>query len=99
MLINETAVFYKSIEWKKIRLTALRRCGYQCETCGKDLRGKGSSRVDHIKPVRTHPHLRLDLANLRCLCPSCDNMRHSEKGRGGVEKVEIGVDGYPAGWA
>jgi 5-methylcytosine-specific restriction endonuclease McrA len=48
--------------------------------------------------VRTHPHLRLDLNNLRCLCPSCDNKRHSEKGRGGVEKVEIGMDGYPSGW-
>jgi 5-methylcytosine-specific restriction endonuclease McrA len=91
--------FYKSQEWKALRLAALKDCKYRCAACGRDLRGKGNSRVDHIKPVRTHPHLRLVLSNLRCLCPSCDNKRHSEKGRGGVEKVEIGIDGYPAGWS
>lgn len=96
--MDNTAAFYKSVEWRALRIAALNACGYRCAACGESLRGKGKSRVDHIKPVRTHPHLRLDLNNLRCLCPSCDNKRHSEKGRGGVEKVEIGMDGYPSGW-
>jgi hypothetical protein len=33
------------------------------------------------------------------LCPSCDNKRHAEKGRGGKETVAVDVHGYPPGWA
>jgi 5-methylcytosine-specific restriction endonuclease McrA len=94
--------FYKSKEWQKLRAQALRLAGpdgYTCSSCGKSVRGKGQSRVDHIKPRLQYPELALRLDNLRVLCPSCDNKRHSEKGRGGVEKVEIGMDGYPSGWA
>ena len=39
------------------------------------------ARVDHIKPVRTHPDLALSLDNLRSLCANHDNQGHREKGR------------------
>jgi 5-methylcytosine-specific restriction protein A len=29
--------------------------------------------VHHVKPLRTHPHLRLDPSNLRALCAPCHN--------------------------
>jgi 5-methylcytosine-specific restriction endonuclease McrA len=28
--------------------------------------------VDHIRPVRTRPHLRLKLTNLQILCDACN---------------------------
>lgn len=87
--------FYSSREWKDMRYRALARDGYCCTNCGVSVRGKGQSRVDHIKPKKTHPELALVLTNLRTLCAACDNARHAEKGSGGIEAVEIGLDGYP----
>lgn len=90
--------FYKSREWQKVRVNALRRDGFRCTICGADVRAKGSNRVDHIEPVKARPDLALRLDNVRTLCASCDNMRHSEKGRGGVEKVKINLSGFPDDW-
>jgi len=74
--------FYMSPEWKRARLDVLRRDGYRCVMCGVDVRGKGKSRVDHVRPRATCPALSLERANLRTLCVRCDNQRHSEKARG-----------------
>jgi len=59
--------------WQGLRLEALRRDGWKCVQCGK----AGRLEVDHIKPVRTHPHLAFELANLQCLCPT----HHTDKTR------------------
>jgi 5-methylcytosine-specific restriction protein A len=72
--------FYESLAWKTARRATLIRDHFACVVCGRNLSGKGQSRVDHIQPVSTHPHLALNLANLRSLCPRCDNQRHYEKG-------------------
>jgi 5-methylcytosine-specific restriction protein A len=37
--------------------------------------GKPTEEVDHIESVRTHPHLRLALSNLRPMCRSCHSRR------------------------
>ncbi|MGQ8823670.1 HNH endonuclease [Bacillus sp. NA_146.1] len=77
--------FYKSKEWKALRLIAIRRAKNECEHCkqkGKvttrdtvDERGrKMKMDVNHIKPVKTHPHLALDLNNLEYLCVRCHNI-------------------------
>lgn len=77
--------FYKSKEWKALRLIAIRRAKNECEHCkqkGKvttrdtlDKRGrKMKMDVNHIKPVKTHPHLALDLDNLEYLCVRCHNI-------------------------
>jgi 5-methylcytosine-specific restriction protein A len=71
--------FYKTPEWRRLRARALARDRHRCVFCGADLRPKGTSRVDHIKPRRAFPTLALVLENLRCLCASCDNKRHTEK--------------------
>jgi 5-methylcytosine-specific restriction endonuclease McrA len=72
--------FYQSTEWKSLRLKALQRDGFRCRHCGVSLSGKGRSRVDHIIPRKQQPSLALEISNLQCLCPSCDNKRHNEKG-------------------
>jgi|GEM_PF-363606 len=59
--------------WAALRVQALRRDGFRCVQCG----ARGRLEIDHIKPVRTHPELSFDLANLQSLCPSC----HTRKTR------------------
>lgn len=94
--------FYLSAAWKALRRQALKRDGYRCTVCRCDVSGRGQSRVDHIKPRRTHPQLALDLNNVRTLCPQHDNQGHREKGSGGTERIERFVitgcseDGMPA---
>lgn len=59
--------------WKVLRIEILERDGFRCRECS----AKGRLEVDHIKPVRTHPELSYDPANLQALCPSC----HTRKTR------------------
>ena len=73
--------FYHTPGWKAARRAALRRDGYRCVVCQRDVSGKGQARVDHVKPWRNHPHLALSLANLRTLCTLHDAHSHREKGR------------------
>jgi 5-methylcytosine-specific restriction endonuclease McrA len=94
-----TDQFYSSKEWHDLRLAALKNAKFACSVCGRSVRGKGKSRVDHIQSTRSHPELKLTLSNLRVLCPSCDNKRHSEKGLGGVERQTINENGFPPEWA
>lgn len=86
--------FYSSEEWRELRIFVLRRDRWRCVLCGTGVHHKGMARVDHIKPRRTHPELARDTNNLRTLCPSCDNRRHAEKGRG-VEDFGSTAKGQP----
>jgi 5-methylcytosine-specific restriction protein A len=74
-----TDLFLKSSAWRTVRVLALKRDHYRCVKCGEDVSHPGKSRVDHIKPRSTHPHLALALFNLRTLCGWCDNQAHREK--------------------
>lgn len=93
--------FYKSAEWRALRRAALRRDGYRCVVCRRDVSAKGASRVDHILTRKARPDLALVLANVRTLCPTHDNQGHREKAGGGGDRVETFVvggcdaDGWP----
>jgi 5-methylcytosine-specific restriction endonuclease McrA len=76
-----SAAVTRTRHWKALRLQALRRDGWRCVKCGKPGR-----EVDHIKPVRTHPELAFELANLQTLDSRC----HSRKTR-----IEIGLGAEP----
>ena len=93
-----TDQFYGLQAWKDLRRQALIRDQHRCTQCKASVAKKRSSRVDHIIPRRQNPGLQLELSNLRTLCVACDNARHSEKGRRGVEREQIGVDGLPDRW-
>ena len=85
--------FYDSPQWKAARLAALTRDGWRCTICGASIRGKGQSRVDHIQPLRTHPHLRLTLRNLRSLCTIHDGQAHRERRWGNAGKRDARFGG------
>lgn len=76
------AHIYRTPQWKALRFMARRRDGFACVQCG----AKGRLEVDHVKPIRTHPELALDLGNLQCLCIAC----HARKTR-----LEIGLGELP----
>jgi len=78
---------YSSAVWRALRLVVLRRDGYRCVVCGISVAGKGQARVDHIVRV-TDGGARLDAANCRTLCASCDNQAHREKGSGSPQRDE-----------
>lgn len=65
--------FYKSREWHRLRMKAIKRDGYQCRHCGANVRGKGLAHVDHVIARRKAPELALDLRNLETLCSTCHN--------------------------
>lgn len=66
--------FYDSWAWKDLRLQALKKYGRRCMCCGA-FPSKTSDvvlHVDHIKSVRLHPELALDIDNLQVLCADCN---------------------------
>ena len=56
-------------KWEKARLHALRRAGWQCEACGKDI--NLSAPVHHL-----HYDDYYDSDSLVCLCPQCHYLTH-----------------------
>jgi HNH endonuclease len=74
--------FYDSRLWQQTRRKAVvlarGTCQLQHGGCGM-LIPAGASRVDHIQPLREHPHLAIEPTNLRVLCLGCHNARHGTK--------------------
>jgi 5-methylcytosine-specific restriction endonuclease McrA len=70
--------FYKSWEWRTLRVKVLQAQGRECKCCGAKpgqlTEGGEPVRlvVDHIKPLATHWHLRLTARNLQVLCDTCN---------------------------
>lgn len=66
---NEWRAWYKTKEWRELRLQILDRDGWTCRIEGTPLVGKypadNSAVVDHIKPHRGDPKLFWDPANLQ----------------------------------
>lgn len=70
--------FYRSWDWRTVRMEVLKERGARCECCGAtpsdtDTSGKlVKICVDHIKPLARYWHLRLDKTNLQILCDECN---------------------------
>ena len=71
--IDWTKDFYASFEWRKLRLQILRRYGRKCLCCGRSPEDGAVMHVDHIKPLRIYPELKLEPANLQVLCEMCNH--------------------------
>ena len=73
---DPTHARYHTTDWEKTRRLVLERDGHACVLCGHK---GGRLHVDHIVEVKDGGTD--DPANLRTLCPACDNRRHADKGR------------------
>jgi 5-methylcytosine-specific restriction endonuclease McrA len=66
-------LFYKSREWRELRVSVLEEYECKCMMCGCSPKEHGIVvHVDHIKPRSTHPHLELRKDNLQILCEDCN---------------------------
>lgn len=77
---QEAKAFYHSLEWRRAREQALIRDHGLCQHCLRDKQITTADMVHHIKPIKTHWHLRLLLSNLLSLCNSCHNKIDHSKG-------------------
>lgn len=64
--------FYQTAQWQRLRYDALYASSGRCELCGRSAKDGVILNVDHIKPIRCHPDLALDPANLQVLCGACN---------------------------
>lgn len=68
----DSATFYFSAQWKRLRYEALKKCGRACLVCGGGPKDGKVLHVDHIKPRSLFPDLALDPDNLQVLCEDCN---------------------------
>ena len=71
--------FYKSKEWRTLRLEALQRDSYLCQECKKRGIVTPADTVHHIKPLRVDASRALQLSNLEAVCGACHNRLHRER--------------------
>lgn len=65
--------FYKSNEWRGLRVKVLEKYKCKCMMCGRSPKDHNIVvHVDHIKPRSLYPELSLDFDNLQLLCEDCN---------------------------
>jgi len=90
--------FYKSWEWRTLRMEVLKEHGHACQCCGAEPGMKTASGdpvricVDHIKPLSKFWHLRLDRTNLQVLCDECN------QGKGAWDQTDFRKPEAPDEW-
>lgn len=86
---NRMIPFYKSKEWRKIRLEALKRDNYECQECKRKGKYSRAQNVHHIKEVKLYPEKALELNNLESICIVCHNKEHNRFGTyGNKNKIQ-----------
>jgi len=89
--------FYDTAAWRALRPRILARDNYRCTHCHLYVGGTRAYRIDHIIEMKVAPHLALDPANLRTLCPRCDAQSHRERrmmspNKARIERFNFGFD-------
>lgn len=76
---DEIIKFYKTKEWKHIRLERMKLDNYECQSCKAKGKYHKAEMVHHIEHVKVRPMLALTMSNLVSLCNQCHNREHPEK--------------------
>lgn len=90
--------FYKSWEWRTLRMEVLKEHGRACQCCGAEPGMKTAAGepvricVDHIKPLSKFWHLRLERKNLQVLCDECN------QGKGNWDQTDFRPTNAPDEW-
>lgn len=64
-------IFYKSKKWRRLRGRVVKLYGPICMKC----ESKKNINVDHVKPFKYNPWLRLRIENLQVLCGDCNKKK------------------------
>lgn len=70
--------FYRSKEWRKLKVIARRRDNNECQYCKERGKYKPCRSVHHIQEVKGYPEKALTLSNLVSLCEECHNKTHGK---------------------
>ncbi|PPA82511.1 endonuclease [Brevibacillus laterosporus] len=73
-------VFYSSNAWLKVKRLALQRDHYLCQQCLDKRKITPADVVHHRVALLDNWNKALALDNLECVCHSCHNKAHPEKG-------------------
>lgn len=90
--------FYKSWEWRTLRMEVIKQHGRNCQCCGAapgdlDMSGRAVRIVvDHIKPISKFWGMRLDRSNLQVLCDECN------QGKGNWDETDFRKPAAPDEW-
>lgn len=89
--------FYHKTAWRRLRLQALQRDHYLCQSCLRHGKITQATEVHHIIELESCPSLGLELSNLESLCWQChEDTKHKKKERNipGVKVIRVsnGVD-------
>lgn len=113
---DNTLPFYRSAKWQKVRKEIIRRDHAECQHCAakglvttkKQLEKRGrypKLDVNHILPIKTHPHLAYAHHNLELLCVDCHNKADgkkwyvaSERAKNAQKKKELANELYAEKW-
>lgn len=88
---NKYNKFYGSKEWRELRLWKLAEQPL-CEYCLEKNQITPATEIDHVLPLATHWHLRLDHSNMKSTCRPCHLAKTSKDG---VESVKRSKDVKP----
>ena len=70
-------IFYKSEEWKALRVWVFQNYISICFSCGS----AENLEVDHIQPISRFPHQALKYKNMQILCRSCNSLKSNKTSR------------------
>lgn len=93
--VSTKDAFYRSWEWRTIRMEVLKQHGAICQCCGSRPGDKTTGGdpvricVDHIKPLSKRWDLRLERTNLQVLCDECN------QGKGAWDETDFRDDSDP----
>ena len=97
--LEETKKFYNTDEWQSLRKEYMEKNKakyFKCNYCDENVSLNKTLNIDHIKPLKTHWHLRLDINNLQILCQDCNKFKASKqndpKDEAVLNKLEIMED-------
>ena len=97
--LEETKKFYRTDEWQSLRKEYMEKNKakyFECNYCGENVSLNKTLNIDHIKPLKTHWNLRLDINNLQILCQDCNKFKASKqndpKDEAILNKLEIMED-------
>jgi 5-methylcytosine-specific restriction enzyme A len=85
---KDSAAFYASAAWHGVRDLYLCSQPY-CEDHLEIGEYVVAVIVHHKLEIKTHPHLALDLTNLRSQCRACHNTEHKSKGNARMDAKPV----------
>ncbi len=96
---------YNSAEWQSLRMQVFIRDMFICQMCGQPTYRVANSKqacnrkrspvADHIKPHKGNVELFFDPNNIQTLHKYCHDKHKQKLERGGKQRPETGLDGWP----